>query len=101
MAGEKRDAKRGHRIERLMDRQGWNPSGLSRVMRVDRGRIYDWRSGEPISSDLMERLAVALETTRLYIQSGEGPDHFPRGEAPELLLRQLLDDPEEQARSAE
>jgi transcriptional regulator with XRE-family HTH domain len=86
---ERVDAERGRRIERLMDLQGWKPTPLARVMRVDRTQVYNWKAGRAISSDSLERLAVALETTRLYIETGEGEPHYPRGAPPELLLRQL------------
>jgi len=86
------DPARGQRIEDLMTRQGWSPSHLGRVLRADRKLIYGWKAGRPISSDLLERLAVALETTRLYIETGEGDAHYPRSEPPALILKQLADD---------
>lgn len=82
---------RGERIDALMTRQGWQPSHLARVIGVHRNRISDWRAGRPISSDAMERLAVALETTRLFIETGEGDAHYNRGVPPALLLKQLAD----------
>lgn len=74
---------------------GWKPKALARAMRVDRGRIYGWKAGEAISPDMLERLAVALETTRHYIETGKGDRHYPRGEPPLLLLKQLADALEE------
>jgi hypothetical protein len=85
------DTARGERIERLMTRQGWQTNSLARVMRVHRNRISDWKAGRPISSDALERLAVALETTRFYIETGQGDAHYPRGLPPALLLKQLAD----------
>jgi len=83
---------RGERIEALMTRQGWQPTALARVLRCDRNLIPGWKAGRPISSDLLERLAVALETTRLYIETGEGDAHYPRTDPPALILKQLADD---------
>jgi hypothetical protein len=100
MAGEKVDPVRGERIERLIDRQGWGPSHLARVMRCDRSLIYNWKAGKEISSDLLERLAVALETTRLYIETGEGDAQYHREEPPAVILKQLADAAEEE-RAAE
>lgn len=85
------DKARGQRLEELIAKQGWQTSHLARVIGIDRKRLYGWKAGEPISSDALERLAVALETTRLFIESGEGPEHYPRGEAPTILLKQLAD----------
>jgi len=91
MAETRVDKERGERIERLMERQGWKIAPLARAIGIDRKRIYEWRSGEPIGSDSLERLAVALETDRLYIETGEGEPHRPREEPPALLLKRLLD----------
>jgi transcriptional regulator with XRE-family HTH domain len=85
---------RGRRIEALMDNQGWGPSDLARVMRVARTLIYGWKAGKPISSEHLERLAVALETTRHYIQTGEGDAHYPRELPPLLYLKQLAEERE-------
>jgi transcriptional regulator with XRE-family HTH domain len=82
---------RGERIEALMARQGWQPTALARVMRCDRNLITGWKAGRPISSDLLERLAVALETTRTYIETGEGDAHYPRTDPPALILKELAD----------
>ncbi len=95
MADERRDPRRGERIEELMTAVGWKPAALSRALQVDRARIYGWKSGDAISPDMLERLAVALETTRRYIETGEGDRHYPRGEPPLLLLKQLADALEE------
>lgn len=91
MADETVDLGRGRRVEELMTAVGWKPSALARALRVDRGRIYGWKSGQSISPDMLERLAVALETTRRYIETGEGEPHYPRGDPPALLLKQLAD----------
>ena len=40
---------------------------------------------------MVERLAVALETTKSYIMTGEGPEHYPGEVPPALLLKQLAD----------
>lgn len=82
---------RGRRIEALMDNQGWGPSDLARVMRVARNLIYGWKAGKPVSSEHLERLAVALETTRHYIQTGEGAAHYPRELPPLLYLKQMAE----------
>lgn len=74
-----------------MTRQGWQPSSLARVLRCHRNLITGWKAGRPISSDLLERLAVALETTRTYIETGEGEPHYPRTDPPALILKQLAD----------
>jgi len=92
MAEERTNAARGKRIEELMDRQGWSPSDLGRAMRVDRTLIYGWKSGRAVSSAHLERLAVALETTRHYIQTGEGDAHYPRELPPLLYLKQLAEE---------
>jgi transcriptional regulator with XRE-family HTH domain len=92
---EDRDPRRGERIETLMTAIGWTPAPLARALRVDRKRIYGWKAGESISPDMLERLAVALETTRHYIETGNGDHHYPRGEPPLLLLKQLADALEE------
>lgn len=94
MAEDRTNPERGRRIEELMDRSGWTPAPLGRAMRVDRGLIYGWKAGKPISSDHLERLAVALETTRHYIQTGEGDAHYPRGLPPLLYLKQLAEERE-------
>lgn len=86
------DNERGERIALLISEQGWEISHLARLIRVDRKAIYDWLKGGGISSEALERLAVALETTRRFIQTGDGPAHHPRGAAPAVLLRQLADD---------
>jgi len=83
---------RGRRIEALMDEQGWGPSHLSEVTGAHRNLITGWKAGKPVSSDHMERLAVALETTRRYIETGEGDSHYPRGLPPLLLLRQMAEE---------
>ena len=85
------DTARGERIEALMTRQGWQPSDLARAMRVHRNRIADWKAGRPISSPLLERLAVALESTRLYIETGEGEPYYHRETPPALILKELAD----------
>lgn len=85
------DTARGERIEALMARQGWQPSDLARAMRVHRNRIADWKAGRPISSPLLERLAVALESTRLYIETGEGDPVYHRETPPALILKELAD----------
>ncbi len=90
MAAES-DKERGRRIERLISEQGWDIAHLARLIRVDRKVIYGWRQGKGISSEALERLAVALETTRRFIETGEGPAHYPRGAAPAVLLKQLAD----------
>jgi len=82
---------RGERIEALMVRQGWQVNALARAMGVHRNLISGWKAGKPISSDALERLTVALETTRLYIETGEGDAHYNRGVPPALLLKQLAD----------
>ena len=85
------DEERGKRIEALMTRQGEDPSHLARIMRVDRKLIYNWKVGKPISGESLERLAVALETTKRYIMTGGGPDHYPGKEPPALILKELAD----------
>jgi transcriptional regulator with XRE-family HTH domain len=91
MADASRNPQRGERIEQLMTGQGWRPAPLARALRVDRKRIYEWREGAGISSDMLERLAVALESTRAYIETGEGDPFFHREDPPLLLLTQLAD----------
>jgi transcriptional regulator with XRE-family HTH domain len=82
---------RGERIEMLMTRQGWQTNSLARALRVHRNRISDWKAGKPPSSDALERLAIALETTRTYIETGEGKQHVPREMPPAVILMQLAD----------
>jgi transcriptional regulator with XRE-family HTH domain len=91
MTDESRDQKRGERIEVLMTAQGWGPAALARAMRVDRKRIYGWKAGEAISSDMLERLAVALESTRRYIETGEGDPYYHRETPPALILKEIAD----------
>lgn len=86
------DPARGQRIEDLMTRQGWSPSHLARTIGADRKLIYGWKQGRPVSSIHMEGLAIALETTRTYIESGEGEMHHPRADPPALILKQLSED---------
>jgi Cro/C1-type HTH DNA-binding domain len=85
------DQERGKRIEDLMARQGEDSSHLARIMRVDRSQIYNWKSGKPISGESLERLAAALETTKRFIMTGEGPDHHLGGGPPALVLKDLAD----------
>lgn len=91
------DKERGKRVELLMSEQGWDVAHLARLIRVDRKAVYDWKNGKGIGSESLERLAVALETTRRFIETGEGAAHYPRSSAPAVLLKQLADALEEHA----
>lgn len=91
LVAEDLDKARGERIEDLMTAQGWNPTHLARVIRVDRSLIYDWKDGRRVSSEALERLVLALGTSRRYIETGEGEPFVPRDEAPAILIKQLAD----------
>jgi hypothetical protein len=89
MAEERVNKARGERIERLMTRQNCGVSHLARLVDVDRKAVYGWKAGKPIDPAYFERLAVALETTQRYIETGDGDSHYPRGLPPLLLLKQM------------
>jgi transcriptional regulator with XRE-family HTH domain len=94
------DKARGERIEQLMTAQGWTPAHLARVIRADRKAIYEWKDGKRVSSEALERLVLALGTSRRFIETGEGEMFVPREEAPAVLIRQLADALDEQASPA-
>lgn len=67
------DFARGERIADLMRRAGWTDITLAERIGCDRGGPWRWQQGKPISGRHIGLLVEALETTRRWIVSGEGP----------------------------
>jgi transcriptional regulator with XRE-family HTH domain len=67
------DSARGERITDLMNRAGWTDITLAARIGCDRGTPWRWRQGGPIAGRHIGPLVEALETTRRWIVSVEGP----------------------------
>jgi hypothetical protein len=93
VAKREKDPERASRLLALVEDQGWEKTHLARTIGADPSRVHGWLAGEPISSEHIEGLARALETTRLYIMSGDGPKYRP------TMVARL--DPLDLARAAE
>lgn len=81
------------RIVSLGKELGYTVQTIEQLAGISRGSIAKWKTSNP-RSDLLSKVAVVLNTTMDYLQTGEGPTHPTNtDEDTNELLQRSKDDP--------